>query len=241
MKSASIRMVLGAAALLGMASAASAAQVVVDVTGNSNPYLAGQPDGTSCCGDSTANAYPTLGLTGFAEGSVITFSAVGGFNYSGGAPAASADGDSGPADMIASALGISGPTGINWNGLVGVFLGDDVNHGAAPAQRNDGLSFASISPELYQIFWIGDGLTGTGSGSVQQFVAPVGATRLFLGSTDGSGWWNNSGISTVTITYTPSGQTPPVPEPATWALMIAGFGLAGFAMRRRPAGQAAIA
>lgn len=27
----------------------------------------------------------------------------------------------------------------------------------------------------------------------------------------------------------------PVPEPATWAMMLAGFGMLGFAMRRRPA------
>jgi hypothetical protein len=31
------------------------------------------------------------------------------------------------------------------------------------------------------------------------------------------------------------GGTPPVPEPATWAMMIAGFGLVGAAMRRRAA------
>jgi hypothetical protein len=30
-----------------------------------------------------------------------------------------------------------------------------------------------------------------------------------------------------------------VPEPGTWALMIAGFGLAGAALRRRAAGRAA--
>jgi hypothetical protein len=28
-----------------------------------------------------------------------------------------------------------------------------------------------------------------------------------------------------------------VPEPATWAMMIAGFGLVGGAMRRRPAAE----
>lgn len=37
------------------------------------------------------------------------------------------------------------------------------------------------------------------------------------------------------------GTTPPttgaVPEPATWAMMILGFGLVGFAMRRRPSAK----
>ena len=67
-----------------------------------------------------------------------------------------------------------------------------------------------------------------------QFYAPVGATRLYLGSTDGSGWYNNSGVSQVTITYTalPTGGGV-VPEPATWAMMIMGFGAAGAMLRRR--------
>ncbi len=35
---------------------------------------------------------------------------------------------------------------------------------------------------------------------------------------------------TITLTYD---YTPSVPEPTTWAMMIVGFGLVGFAMRRR--------
>ena len=228
-----------ALAVGGMASAASAATTIVTVNGNNNPYLAGQANGASALGDSAPMQSPTLALTGFAEGSIITFSAVGGFNYSGGVPAASADGDGGLANLAASALGISGAQNVHYNGLVGVFLDDGVNTGAAPASRNDGINFAAIAPELYQIFWIGDGLTGAGTGDVQQFTAPVGATRLFLGSTDGSGWFNNSGVSMVTINYTPADVAAAVPEPATWAMMIMGFGLVGSAMRRRNAVLAA--
>jgi PEP-CTERM motif len=48
----------------------------------------------------------------------------------------------------------------------------------------------------------------------------------------GFGWQGGSdeawGIDNVALAYTPS-----VPEPASWALMIAGFGLTGAAMRRR--------
>ena len=33
------------------------------------------------------------------------------------------------------------------------------------------------------------------------------------------------------------GQTAAVPEPATWALMLMGFGAVGFSMRRRRAGS----
>jgi hypothetical protein len=35
------------------------------------------------------------------------------------------------------------------------------------------------------VFFIGDGLTGTGKGNVQKFAVPRGATRLFLGIADG--------------------------------------------------------
>lgn len=41
--------------------------------------------------------------------------------------------------------------------------------------------------------------------------------------------WNSG---TVTFTYEPVGATA-VPEPATWAMMIAGFGMVGFGLRRR--------
>lgn len=53
----------------------------------------------------------------------------------------------------------------------------------------------------------------------------------------------NTGSAPLDATFTyalfsPSSETPnpsAVPEPATWLLMMAGFGLAGFALRRRPA------
>lgn len=52
-------------------------------------------------------------------------------------------------------------------------------------------------------------------------------------SSTGTGFTtSNSGIGTVTYTYD-GAATPAVPEPATWAMMIAGFGFIGAAMRRR--------
>lgn len=47
-----------------------------------------------------------------------------------------------------------------------------------------GTNFPSLSPLLQQLFFIGDGLTGDGTGSVQVFYVPSGATDLYLGIPD---------------------------------------------------------
>jgi hypothetical protein len=75
--------------------------------------------------------------------------------------------------------------------LAGVFLTDDEPTALAPASLDFsstaiGRSFSELSPLLQQTFYIGDGLTGEGSGSVQTFWVPDGATRLFLGIVDGA-------------------------------------------------------
>ncbi len=131
-------------------------------------------------------------------------------------------------------LGIAPANAVGVLGLVGIFLDNSTpNGGSQPAglDFSGGLNFLTLSPGLGQMFWIGDGLTGTGSGLSQIFIAPAGATRLFLGTVDGFEWSNNSGAYDVTVNY--AGLGGAVPEPATWAMMVAGFGLAGAAMRRR--------
>jgi len=55
-----------------------------------------------------------------------------------------------------------------------------------------------------------------------------GVTRLVISSTD------FGGVGYDDFTFTP-GDSGGVPEPAAWALMIAGFGLAGATLRRRHA------
>ena len=209
-------------------SPAYAATVIVIVDPTDNPFLAGAPDGATSVGDSAPVQSPTLAITGFDPSEAITFSVVGGFNNAGGFIATGPDGGSLFA-IAAARLGIS--VNVPANGLVGVFLDASVPGGTAPPQRDDGVSFLSLSPLLRQIFWIGDGLTGNGSGTVQTFFAPAGATRLYLGPSDGFGWFNNSGGATVTINYSP--LIAEVPEPDAWAMMIVGFGAIAMAMRAR--------
>lgn len=232
-----------------VAGAANAASTIVVVPGSANPYLAGQPAGTSCCGADSAPAQSPPIVTGLVGGATLTFSATGGVNHAGGTPGDSADGEhsdaaytylfSMPGDY---GTGIAGPQYVNVDGLVGVFLDDTTPAGTPPAglayasdpYNAGGLQDASYSPGLAQIFWIGDGLTGIGTGATQQFIVPTGATRLFLGTVDGSGWQNNSGAITVTVNGL-AGAPAAVPEPASWALMIGGFGMVGGAIRRRRA------
>src|SRR5580704_2817212 len=76
--------------------------------------------------------------------------------------------------------------------LVGVFLGASEPSGAGPLvlSYNYGTPGSlsttdpSFSPGLDQVFFIGDGLTGTGAGDQQVFHVPAGASRLYLGFAD---------------------------------------------------------
>jgi PEP-CTERM motif len=61
-------------------------------------------------------------------------------------------------------------------------------------------------------------------GSGGSFLVPTGASQFYLGTVDAYQWNNNVGNFTASI----GGA---VPEPATWALFIMGFGGIGAAMR----------
>jgi PEP-CTERM motif len=110
------------------------------------------------------------------------------------------------------------------------------------AQLVSGLSFTfnnygdnsdSEFQSNYSAFDAGGALVSAGLlGSVQNFdlvsVAGSGISRLLV-SNDGTDQWTY-GIGELTFTADAAGA---VPEPATWGMMILGFGVIGGAMRRR--------
>ncbi|HXM19000.1 MAG TPA: hypothetical protein VN934_09330 [Candidatus Tumulicola sp.] len=70
--------------------------------------------------------------------------------------------------------------------VVGLFASGTASSGAGPRTLDVTLaaSNASVSPALYQVFYIGAGKTATGDKLVIK--APAGATRLYLGFADAS-------------------------------------------------------
>lgn len=220
------------------------AQVVIpSVPGTANPYLAGMPGGSTCCGGDAVPAQSPTQVTGLAlvPGSTLTFSVTGSVNFGPGPSGNPPDGGG-----TASTPANNGISGASWpaNALVGVFLDNSLPTATpAPADLNFGTagatSFASLSPALKQAFFIGDGLTGNGTGAVQTFVVPAGATRLFLGTSDGFGWFNNSGSFAVTIAGAappPTAGTAAIPTLSLPILVAMSLALAGVGMllfRRR--------
>ena len=182
------------------------------VEGTMNTYLAGMPSGfyggPTVSGTAPTNAPSQVSSITLTPGAVLTFSASGSTaddpvninqNWTpDGQPGGNRTNDSGY---------LNGMSQLNTQqgSLVGVFL--DANApttGGTPTaldMTGTAMDYASISPQLKQPFFIGDGKTS--GGTAQQIIVPSGATRLFLGVHDNINWSNNSGHFLVNINGTP--------------------------------------
>lgn len=214
-----------AIAALGLVSAGQAGAGTYSVPGASNPFLAGMPGLSTCCSGDSAPAESPIYAGGVTGGMTLSFTGVtGGVSYAGGTPTDGPNGDAGylidtlSYEGVSTINNIAGFTNAPVDALVGVFLNSS-QPTANPAPGVLDFSSPTLTPLLQQIFFIGDGSLGA-------ITVPTGATRLFLGTVDGFGWYNNTGAIDVTVNTLSA-----VPEPAAWTLMLAGFGGLGMAMR----------
>jgi RHS repeat-associated protein len=186
---------------------------LLNVPAAADPYLAGQVDGAGADNGDTAPAESPILASGVAltPGQPLMFTVLAG----------TANGQSGPDGGVpathAALNGISGLHAPFWS-LVGVFLGPnapDPSSAPAPLDFYDttavpgGLDYQSVSPQLGQVFFIGDGRTS--KGDVQQVVVPTGATRLFLATAGPTGWHANTGSFAVEVApFDPTNGPAPI-------------------------------
>lgn len=228
---------LALVALLATTSA-TLSQASIIVPGTSDPWLAGMPAGSTASLFDVAPAQSPVEYTGLPPfGSYLYFIVTGSTDHCdfGGCGLAGPDGDALEPVASHSTGAENGLSDITApiDSLIGVFLGPGQPDAfPAPAALNFSTAasrdFTYLNPELRQIFFIGDG-QGTADG--QFFAVPAGATRLFLGTMDGFGWFNNvGGFEVEILNFDREGL---VPEPASLLLFGAAAILSTRLARRR--------
>jgi len=160
---------------------------------STDPLFACRPDGR------VLETFPPGYKIG--PGAIFTFGASGKVNFYGGEADQGYPPDGGGVDEVADMEAYGGISGYHGpaGALSGVFLDDNIPNGTPP-ERLDftpeglGIDFPRLEPGLGQIFFIGDGKNA--AGKPQDFVAPPGATRLYIGMADGSSFVGAPGCYT---------------------------------------------
>ena len=163
--------------------------IVID--GRSNLFGAGLESPPGVAPGITPRSVPIPANTTFVEFSSVTGAVSFDIDVPGTRPYFGPDGapyspqGSPPSTNINSWGGISGLKHSLNTFLAGVFLASSPPTGSPPQilDFSGNEDFLSLSPQLQQTFFIGDGHTS--GGDLQRFKVPTGATRLFLGTVDG--------------------------------------------------------
>lgn len=238
------RSIVCTAMVIGISASTAHADTTVIVGSQTDIWLAGQPAASSVSGFFGTDIAPANSPVGVSVsgGSAITFSILAFTPTSVDDSCFDASADAGvcypdefgfspgPANSISLA---NLPAGA----LVGVFVAAGGPSGATPSTLNFtgtggiGTAFSTLSPDLDQLFFIGDGLTGTGTGSTQRFLAPSGAATLYLAVSDSLGS-STGNLGSITADVSASAVSP-IPEPGTLSLVALGLtGLIGAAKRK---------
>jgi Flp pilus assembly protein TadG len=187
------------------------------VPATANPFLAGMPAGSVASLNNPHNSPDYAGTSSnprqsplavnmnLTPGQTLTFDSIDGTaRHDPNLPYFNPDGELSDIghNTNRDENGIADVVGAPINSLVGVFLGPDrPDDSPAPSrldfttdtQRN----FNTLTPQLKQIFFIGDGLDS--NGNRQQFIVPPGATRLYLATWDFFEWNNNAGYRNIKV------------------------------------------
>lgn len=202
-------------------SALTKCSEVVTVTAKANPYLLMRPYGfyinhNSCFGKTKpidyvgpqspipVNFKDAVCLT---PGSKLFFNVNGSITNGGGTGSAGADGKPGSLtthcrpDQNGGLSSVLAPM----ISFVAVFVGP-----AKPAVAPPVLDFSTqaardyktLSPQLGQVFFVGDGFNSSGT-DAQQIVVPAGATSLWMGFNDSGSWADNAGSANASVFWAP--------------------------------------
>lgn len=201
----------------------------VKATANIFGYGLSTPQPGGGGGGTLANVIALNGGTG----RIAAFSSGGQAGWAGGNDNGPDGGTFSGTTNIGAVGPISGYNGPLSGQLVGVFIeAGDISALSAPGGMSypDLASYtaASYAPGLRQVFYIGDGKTGTGSGAVQGFYVPDGAAYLVLGIADAFGFNADAGYYDDNVGGYETSYVI-VPAPAAASIL----GLAGLLAARR--------